>query len=156
MISKVYCYLQVGVFVAFGLVVGFAASWWINHPTPPWLEFHSIAAIYERGSTVVKVRGVYTAHKECSREGQNVQQSSPAPLVWRQEVEGTGPEVVSYAPRPEAPELKIGTHEFFTEIPLNEGISPDGWHVAVLVSCGTEPLAIRSRSEPVKFIASRG
>lgn len=133
-------------------VGGFAFGVWMNQPTPPWIEFESIAATYEAGSEKVVVTGVYTARKTCSREEQNTPDTAADPLNWAQRVEGTGPEIVNYAPRPGPPDLKVGTHPFEQEIPLTGGILPDGWRVQVTVSCAQEPFAIRSRSVKVLYL----
>lgn len=148
MISRAKAYMILPT-LAIGIGAGWGIAWWLNQP---WLEFHDVTSTYTRGSKVVKVTGMYSSTKECSRKEENTRRGAPDPLVWRQEVEGTGAEVVYYGPRPRAPELKIGTHSFAIEIPMTEGIEPDGWKVAVLVSCGSEPLAIRSNSVPVVFI----
>lgn len=144
-------WITVGAAVAAG-AIGFGIGVWSSMPTPPWIEFGPVEATYVRGSNKIIVSGVYTARKECSRAEQNTPPSGPDPLQWAQRVEGTGPEIVSYAPRPTPPKLEIGTHRFVQEIPLTEGIEPDGWRVQVTVSCAQEPYAIRSRSATVRYI----
>lgn len=138
-----------------GITLGASVSWYLNIPVPPWIEIHEVQATYARGSKVVNVSGSYTAARICSRLEQGTMPGSPEPLVWRQEVRGTGAEVVQYAPRPASPTLEVGTHSFVTEIPLNEGISPDGWSVAVIVSCDTEPYAVRSKSVAVEYLPAQ-
>lgn len=131
-------------------VAGFALSWWINRPQPPWLTFTDIRATYEPGSTVIEVTGTYTATRTCPPTGEP---NEADPLEWRQEVTGTQRQpLASYAPQPAPPVLETGTHGFAQEIPLNEGINPDGWSVAVLASCAKEPFAVRSKSVEVEFI----
>lgn len=138
-----------------GVIIGAAVSWWINRPIPPWIEFNSVEAIYIEGSQVVNVYGVYTARKVCSKQEQETAEEAPPPLVWRQEVRGTGSEIVSYAPRPDPPSLQLGTHKFRTQIPLNEGIEPDGWSVSITVSCDTEALAVRSKPAYVQYLVEQ-
>jgi len=130
-----------------GAVAGFAGSWWINRPEPPWLWFPEVNATYVPGTRVVDVSGRYVATKTCAPTD-----GEPNPLIWRQEVEGSGPELVQYAPRPAPPDLIIGEHGFQTEIPLTEGIAPDGWEVSILVTCTNEPFAIRSNAARVRFL----
>ena len=133
--------------VATGVLLG----WWVTRPTEPWLEFKSVHATYEPGSSVIHVSGEYKATRTCSRAEQDTKPAAPDPLIWRQEVLGTGPQVVVYAPRPDPPELRVGMHGFQQQIPLETGILPDGWVVSVTVSCSDEPFAIRSRSTVVEF-----
>jgi hypothetical protein len=132
-----------------GATIGAVSQWWFGRP---WIEFHGISATYIPGGDRIFVTGEYDARKTCSREEENTPLSAPDPLVWRQEVSGTGSEIISYAPVPDAPDLDIGTHRFWQEIPLVKGINPDGWSVAITVSCSNEPVAIRSRSSIVQFI----
>lgn len=135
-----------------GVLIGAAISWWINSPIPPWIEIDEVSATYVRGSRLVNVAGEYTARRTCSREEQGTLSKSPEPLLWRQEVQGTGPEIVQYAQRPDPPVLQIGTHPFVTDLPLDEGIDPDGWRISVIVSCDTEPYAVRSKSVEVEYL----
>jgi hypothetical protein len=133
---------------------GAAVSWWLNQPIPPWISFPELRATYERGSKTVDVSGIYTARKTCSRDEQDVRPGEHNPLVWRQEVQGTGPEIIQYAPSPAPPKLERGTHPFYTFIPLTEGIEPDGWQVSILVTCANEP-AIRSHQTKVEYRPAR-
>jgi hypothetical protein len=135
-------------------VAGLMVSWWVNRPVPPWLEFGDVQANYVKGSRAIQVEGTYTATKTC--DGNGGMDDGREPLIWRQEVEGSGPQIVNYAPRPAPPDLQLGTHEFRTEIPLDEGIDPDGWRVSILVTCTETPFAIRSESATVTYVDPSG
>ena len=130
--------------------IGLGIGWWLGSPPPPWLAFPEVRATYVPGSNVVEVTGLYRARNTCTKDDAA---GSMNPLVWRAEVVGSGPEIAQVGTIPPPPNLTLGEHPFKTAIELTEGISPDGWVVAMLVTCtGQRPILEPIRSHPVPVV----
>ena len=141
---------------AVSAAVGLGGGYWLALPPPPWLTFHEVRASYVPGSNVITVDGRYRARNVCAKDDDVPGTTNP--LVWRAEVVGSGPEIVQLGTTPPPPILELGDNKFKTAIQLTEGISPDGWVMAMLVTCtGKQPILepVRSIPVPVVFMNSR-
>lgn len=112
-----------------GSLCGFALGFWLTYQPPAWIEFADLKASHVLGSKVISVSGKYLVNRECD---------SQRPVIWRTEALATDGQVAIYGPRPEPPPLTLGSHEYVSEIPLKEDISPDGWAVSVITTCSNE------------------
>ena len=134
--------------VLLGGTAGFAASWWLNQPTPPWLNFSRLAAHYDTGTVEITLSGSFVVNRECE---------VPAPVIWRTEAIATDGQLALYGPKPEPPDFTYGYHEYVGTIPLLGEISPDGWVVRVLVTCpGEKPETVSSPAARVAVFRGGG
>ena len=113
-----------------GVAVGGIIAWWISRPPTPWIKFEWITATYvPQGidGPEIQLKGVYYVNRECHRK-----------VIWRTEAIATDGQIALYGPKPGAPPLTKGRHEYEATLPLLAGIRPDGWRSTVIITCPGE------------------
>lgn len=130
--------------VCIGLVLGAGAMWYLTRGQLPWLEFSMLNASYTLGSTEIDIAGAYIVRRPCNHDGK---------VVWRTEALATNGQIAVYGPKPDAPTLTVGEHQYHTTLPLLDMIDPDGWEVRLLVSCaGAYPETMASPRAVVSIL----
>lgn len=128
-----------------GLILGGTISWYLNKPTPRWMEFEWLTAHYRPEGLVIALNGEYRVIRKCplSRGG----------VIWRTEAIATDGQIALYGPTESHPDLTTGNHVYKGNISLLEPINPDGWIVRVIVTCPAEnPETVVSPPAPVDLI----